>query len=231
MDVEFRDRAAYLPAADTVVVADLHLGRDAASAVELPLGERDDLLDRLHHLLDVFQPSAMVLAGDVLHAFSNVPEGVETTLDDLATLVANAGSDLVVTPGNHDPMLDTAFDDGAEHRLSDGETVVLHGHEPPATQAERYVIGHDHPAIVVEGQKHPCMLYGSNVYQGADVLVLPAFNRLAEGTAVNDMRAREFMSPLVANGASLDQYRPFVWDKTAGDSLAFPPLGEFRQLL
>ncbi|MFC6726418.1 metallophosphoesterase, partial [Halobium palmae] len=39
----FRNRAVFLPAAETLVVADLHVGRDENSGVEFPLGERADL--------------------------------------------------------------------------------------------------------------------------------------------------------------------------------------------
>jgi len=40
-----------------------------------------------------------------------------------------------------------------EYRVRD--TVVLHGHETPDDDADRYVVGHDHPTIVIEGQRRP----------------------------------------------------------------------------
>lgn len=234
MDAQFRDRAAYLPGEDALVVADLHVGRDADSAVEIPLGERADLTDRLAALLEAFDPAQVVFAGDVLHAFDRLPEGIEETFANLRATVADAGAELVVVRGNHDGMLDAlgAFDVDARDAYRVGDTVVCHGHERPeiggSADPARYVVGHDHPAIEIEGKRRPCLLYGPGSFRGADVLMLPAFNRLAPGTTVNGMRTRDFMSPLVTDA---DALRPVVRDEEGGETLGFPPLGEFRRLL
>lgn len=228
---QFRDRAVYLADADALVVADVHVGRDEASNVELPLGERSDLRERLTALLAAFEPSEVVLAGDVLHSFDRLPDVVRESLDDLVGAVRDHDARPVAVRGNHDAMLDAAFDGPVEdsHELADG-TVVVHGHEEPAVGADRYVAGHDHPAIRIEGHKRPCWLYGPGVYRGADVLVLPAFNALTRGVAVNDMRGRDFDTPLVGPGDA-GALRPLVRDESAGETLQFPPLSEFRELL
>ena len=229
-EFEFVGRAAYLPVSDALVLADLHAGRDATSNVTVPLGERADLLDRLAALLDRFSPGTVVLAGDVLHAFTHLPEDAAGTVADLESLVSDRGSDPVFVRGNHDGHLDSLGDAVDEHRLADG-TVVCHGHEAPEFDAPRYVVGHDHPAIVIEGRKHPCALYGPGAYRGADVLMLPAFTRLAAGVTINRMRSRDFASPLIREGAGIDGFRPLVHDENTGETLEFPPLGEFRRLL
>lgn len=221
-------RALYFPDADALVLADLHVGRDAASNVELPLGERDDLLERMERLLDRFDPGTVVFAGDVLHAFDSIPLRAERTLSALVETVENAGAQPMLVAGNHDRMLSTVWDGETveEYRLGDDRTVVLHGHEKPTTNADRYVIGHDHPAIEIEGQRRPCHLVGEGVYAGSDVLVLPAFNRLAPGVLLN--RTRTLDSPLVDDPGA---FRPIVRDADAGETYRFPPLDEFRRLL
>ncbi|NEU57596.1 metallophosphoesterase [Halorussus sp. MSC15.2] len=231
MDAQFRDRAVYLLDEDALVVADLHVGRDAASAVELPLGERADMTERLADLLAAFDPREVVVAGDLLHAFDRVPEGVADTVAALRETVEATGARLVAVRGNHDSMLDSVLDaEGIaprdEYRV--GDTVVHHGHAEPAAEAARYVVGHDHPAIEIEGKRHPCLLFGPETFRGADVVVLPAFNRLAPGTTVNGMRARDFQTPVVTDA---DALRPVVWDDESEETLSFPPLGEFRRLL
>lgn len=230
---EFADRAAYLPDADALVCADVHLGRDAGSNVELPLGEPDRIPSRLEALLDRFAPAELVLAGDTVHAFDDVTEGVAESLAAIESLAADAGTDLVFVEGNHDAMLPAVTDRpiAEHHRLAD-DTVVLHGDEAPdetatAAGTDRYVIGHEHPAIVVEGQRHPCYLHGPAVDRDASVLVLPPFNRLARGTVVNGDRGG-LGTPLVD---SLERYRPAVLEESAGEVLWFPPLGQLRQHL
>ncbi|MFP8953934.1 metallophosphoesterase [Natrialbaceae archaeon A-arb3/5] len=223
-------RSVYVRDASALVVADVHLGRTAASRVDAPIDDGSELHDRLAGLLDRVDPDTLVVAGDLLHSFDRVPRGVERELAALQTLVTDAGASLVVTPGNHDTMLSSVFDGEtrAAYRLADGETVVCHGHEQPSVEARRYIVGHDHPAITIEGRKRPCFLYGPAVYEGADVLVLPAFTQAAVGATINGMRTRDFQSPLIAD---VDAFHPAVWDDSNKEALWFPPLGDCRKLL
>jgi len=211
---------------DVLMVADLHLGRSAGSNVELPLGTGAEMIDRLTDLVDAVDPAEVVLAGDLLHSFGTVPLSVDSTVSDLRAAIRDRGARPVVTPGNHDGMLDSVWDGPTPTEYRVGDTVVAHGHRDPETSADRYVIGHDHPAIEVEGQKRHCFLYGEGVYRGADVLMLPAFTRTTGGVAVNGMSAGEFQSPLVTD---IDAFRPAVRDRE--ETLWFPPLGELRRHL
>ena len=228
--IEYRGRTVYLPTADALVLADLHVGRARASNVSFPLDERGDLLERLGALLERFSPETVVIAGDLLHSFDHVPESVSETVDAIGELVTRSEASLVVTPGNHDAMLEAVYEGRSQsaHRLAD--VLVGHGHEEPDESVGTYVIGHEHPAIRIEGRKHPCYLYGEGVYRGADVLVLPAFSRLARGTVVNRQRTADCLSPLV-RAAGLGAFRPVVRDEDGDETLVFPPLREFRSLL
>ena len=229
---EVRDRAVYLPRADALVLADLHLGKGEAADVELPLTGR--VVDRVEALVGWCEPAAVVLAGDVLHAFSHVTERVSGSFSALRERLADV--DLRVVAGNHDKCLEdlcTSSGSGPSvdvvdaHRLADG-TLVCHGHEAPGETADRYVIGHDHPAIVIEGKRRPCYLYGEGAYRGADVLVLPAFNPLATGTAVNRLSRGDPSSPVLAD---VRAFRPIVRDEAADETYVFPPLGASRPFL
>lgn len=255
--LSFAERAVYLPDAETLVLADLHLGRGEASAVDAPIDGADDAVDRLDGLCDRFEPATVVIAGDLLHSFSWVPRGVRDTVSALEAAVDDAGAALVCTPGNHDSMLEAVFDGETAdaYRLADGETVVCHGHERPdggrapddsdgdpgegASEStvdeppSLYVIGHDHPALAVDGRKRPCFLFAPERYRDgrgpdAAVLVLPAFSRLARGTTINARRARDFQSPLVTD---VDGAYPVVRDAAGEETLWFPPLGDCRRAL
>jgi len=242
-DVAFRERAAYLPEVDALVVADLHAGRAAASAVDFPLGERGDLRDRLTALVEADRPSTVVFAGDVLHQFGPAPEAAASALDDLVEVCRERGAEAVAVAGNHDGGLEAAWPGEVRTAYRTGGVIVCHGHEAPdpgvvadgrggdgdaREDVALYVIGHDHPAIEIEGRKRPCFLYGEGGYRGTDLLVCPAFSRLASGSTVNRMAAADFQSPLIADA---DALRPIVFDPDAGEALPFPPLGRFRRLL
>ncbi|WP_254537673.1 metallophosphoesterase [Halomarina litorea] len=228
--VQYRDRAVYLEPASTLVLADLHVGRDATSDVAFPVGERRDLTGRLEALLAQFSPETVVFAGDVLHSFSEIPRETPETLAALRRAVREAGARLVVTPGNHDTMLASLWDGPTAdaHRVGgdEGDTVVCHGHAVPDVNAARYVLGHDHPTITIEGRTHPCYLWGE--HRGSEVLMLPAFTRLAAGVVINRMWASDFQSPFVTDANVL---RPVVASESSDEVHEFPPLGEFRRLL
>jgi hypothetical protein len=249
MNAAFRDRAVLL--GETLVLADLHAGKVASSNVEVSLGEGDHLRERLAALLDRYDPAEVVFAGDLLHSFDRVPTTATGTVSALVTLVREAGAEPIVTPGNHDTMLETVWDGVTEHEYDLGtvplpfgeggadlganadqrerHTVVCHGHAEPATDAACYVVGHDHPTITIEGQKWHCYLFGAGAYRGADVLMLPAFTHTVAGVSIAGRRGTaNLQSPLVDD---LDRFRPVVRDEDADATRVFPPLGEFRELL
>ena len=224
------DRAIYVQTAETLVVADPHLGRAAASSVDAPIDDGGDVRSRLEDALERFSPKTVVVAGDLLHAFSRVPRGVGETVETLVETVERTGAELVVTPGNHDSMLEAVYNGHTtpEYRLEDGETVVLHGHERPETTASRYVIGHVHPALSVGGRKRPCLLYGPGAHDGSDVVVVPAFTRIAPGATINGMSGEDVPTPLVED---VDAFHPALWDGQREELLWFPPLGKCRRFL
>jgi putative SbcD/Mre11-related phosphoesterase len=225
-DCTLDDRALVLD--DTLVVADCHVGRGPASTVELPVGDGAEMLDRIEGLLTRHDPDELVVAGDLLHSFQTIPRTVGDVVDSLSGLARDAGARMVVTPGNHDTMLDSVWDGPVEREYRVADTVVCHGHDPPESDADRYIVGHDHPTITIEGRRRPCYLAGRGVYRGADVVMVPAFNRLLRGVEINEMRAGDFMSPLVTDA---DAFAPVVYDEDSRETLAFPPLGEFRHRL
>lgn len=227
IDCRFHERAVHLTGCDTLVLADLHVGRESTAGIEVPLDERGRLLDRLTAVLAASEPARVVFAGDLLHRFDRLDAASRRTIEALYDACLDVGSDPVALAGNHDARLADCWPDPVERerKLPDG-TVVCHGHEEPAATGERYLVGHDHPAIAIEGVRRPCFLFGEGVYRGGDLLVLPAFTPLAGGVEVNDRRGADFRSPLVS---SLGTLRPVVVDDDRG--LWFPPLGSFRELL
>jgi putative SbcD/Mre11-related phosphoesterase len=229
--VQLRERAAYLTDPDVLVVADLHVGRDEESSVQFPLGERSDLLERLDGLLGHFSPATVVAAGDVLHSFEGASDHVAATLDKLELFCKAHAAEFHLLEGNHDKHLTDIWDKPVQSGYRTGDFYVCHGHELPAPadrrEGDRYVVGHEHPAVTVEGVRHPCYLTGPG-WGGYELLMLPAFNRLAPGVEVNGMTTSDFDSPFVTDA---DALRPLVYDEDSQEVLSFPPLGEFREML
>lgn len=223
------DRALYLPTADTLVCADLHIGRDVTANTELPLGEQTRLPDRLESLVERFSPDEVVLAGDVIHSFDRVPPTVADTFETILTTIRGADASPILLQGNHDPMLSALTDEPIRETYHlDEHTVICHGDTVPTEPADRYLIGHAHPAINIEGKRHPCYLHASQTTQRPEVIVLPAFNALAPGTPINDVTNGNLPSPLIRR---IERFCPGVWDEKADELLWFPAFGEFRTML
>jgi len=222
------DRAAYLPATGTLVVADVHAGRAAAANAGILLDERRDLLDRLAAATSATAPETVVFAGDLLHRFGTPSDRTTGTIRALAGAVRAAGVQPVAVAGNHDGRLDAVWP-GPVHdtyRLDD-DTLVCHGHEAPEADAKRYVCGHLHPAIEIEGRKRDCFLYDPTGYHDRPTLVLPAFSRFAAGLRIE--RRECIDAPLVP---TLDDCRPGVVDRDGvSEALWFPPLADLRSYL
>ncbi|AZH25080.1 metallophosphoesterase [Haloplanus aerogenes] len=223
-------RTVFLPAAATLVVADLHAGRATATNAGILLDERQDLLDRLTAAMAAMEPETVVFAGDLCHRFGAPSDRTAGTIRALAGAVRAAGARPVAVAGNHDGGLAGIWP-GPVHdayRLPDG-TLVCHGHEAPETDAERYVCGHLHPAIEMEGRKRDCFLWTAEGYRDRPTLVLPAFSTFAAGLRIERRDAVD--SPLVPD---LDAVRPGVIDRTddgAAETLWFPPLADLRPYL
>ena len=223
------DRAVYLDAADAVVLADIHFGRGDASCVAAPIDASESIRQRVRRLLDHFEPATVVFAGDLLHSFDRLPRTAADAIEGLWADCADAGVEVLVVEGNHDSRLADCWPGSVADAvtLADG-TVVCHGHAPPEQRGHRYVIGHAHPAITIEGVKRPCYLFGEAAYRGGELLVLPAFTTLAGGVDISDRRAGDLPSPLVSTLGSL---QPVVWDDGDNDTLWFPPLRQLQRLL
>lgn len=226
MGITLRDRAALIE--DVLVIADLHVGYNATSNVEFPVGEGSDMIERFDALCAAFDPREVVIAGDLLHSFRTLPGPVKGTLEGLQSVAAEYDASIVVTPGNHDTLLDAIWTGETVEEYRIGETIITHGHVKPEADADRYIVGHDHPTMSIEGTRQPCYLVGDGVYDGSDVCMLPAFTRLVRGVEINGMSTADFMSPLIADA---DSFAPVVWDSEGDQTLEFPLLGEFRHRL
>ena len=175
------ERALYLPARDTVLVADLHWGKAAAfraAHVPIPTGTTASDLARLSRVLHSTGAKQLVVLGDLLHAKAGRQQG---TLDTIAEWRArHADVQMQLVRGNHDKhagdppsSLDIACVD-APWML--GPFVCTH-HPEPSTDG--YVLaGHLHPHVALGRRadsriKLPCFVFGESV------AILPAFTEFS----------------------------------------------------
>ena len=179
-------RALYLPAHETLLVADVHLGKAAsfrALGVPVPESTTAATLARLDRILAGQPARQLFVLGDLLHDAAGLGASV---IDALTAWRHRHGSlDVVLVRGNHDRKAGDlparcgirVVDDSA--RLAD-----LHlCHEPDSGARDRFTLaGHVHPAFRLRGRhgavRLPCFWFRSG---GA---VLPAFGEFTGSSTV-----------------------------------------------
>ncbi len=170
-------RAAYLPDAGALLVADAHIGKAVSFrklGVPVPGGTTNETLRRLDALLLATDAPHIVFLGDLLHS---ARARAADTVDTVARWRArHPRLRLTLVRGNHDshagdPPSDWGVQCADEPLMLAGLALCHH----PDTAAKAYVLaGHVHPAALVGGRTRerlrlPCFHFG------AAVGVLPAF--------------------------------------------------------
>jgi DNA ligase-associated metallophosphoesterase len=173
------ERALHWPAARTLFVADVHLGKAAAfraGGVAIPRGATASDLERLSELLARTGAARLVVLGDFLHA----PAGRVAALDAafLQWRSRHAAIEVLLVRGNHDaragdPGADWSIRVVAERYLAAPFVLCHEPYDPPAGYA---LCGHVHPGIRIgdgaDSARLPCFVLGRKR------ALLPAFGRL-----------------------------------------------------
>ena len=200
------ERALWLAASRSLVIADVHLGKSATFRHHgLPIPEGDDARD-LARLLDLARrhdAAEVVVAGDLFHA----PAGITPELEEtLATFLHALDRPLHLVAGNHDARLKRLpCELRAEPSLRRGPYRIVHD-PAEATPPDPGGTGDtDSPALVLAGHWHPAV----TLRQGrsgrltlpafllrAGVLVLPAFGGFTGKARIQAQSGDRWFAPL-----------------------------------
>jgi putative SbcD/Mre11-related phosphoesterase len=157
-----------------LAIADLHFGFELshrAAGNLFPLWGMQTIEARLLELLDDYQPSHLVLLGDLVHNQT----GAQVLSDLLGRLRANY--EVIVLAGNHDRRLRQT--DLADSWQTDG-FYFHHGHCTAKNGGAIQVVGHHHPAGVVRDGAGLRLKLPAFVQQPR-CWIMPAFSPWAAG--------------------------------------------------
>lgn len=174
------ERAAYLPRHQTLLVADVHIGKAQSFrrlGVPVPAGTTAASLQRLSQALARTGAQHLVFLGDLLHSARSAAPATWAAVADWRA--AHGTLQVTLVRGNHDLH---AGDPPAEWRIHCTSGPVLLGglalcHHPEPLPSHYVLAGHTHPAVLVGGRgsrgggalRLPCFHFGPQVG------VLPAF--------------------------------------------------------
>jgi DNA ligase-associated metallophosphoesterase len=190
--------AIWWPAAQTLFIADLHLGKAAsyrALGQPVPGGTTQDNLARLDALIATYQPRSLVFLGDFLHAAAGRTAPLLQGLQDWRA----RHNDLTMTlvRGNHD---DRAGDPPPEMRIDVvdepwllGPFACCHHPLPPSQRLTTHFVlaGHLHPVCQLSGPARDTLRLPCFVSEPGQA-ILPAFGAFTGGHPMPTAPGRRF---------------------------------------
>jgi len=220
---------AHIEGPGAVVVADLHLGMEAAAEAEgafFPKRQKPLLMGRLKRILDRFHPRSLVIAGDFKHNFGRDKKREMDEVREVFDFI-DSRTQVVLTKGNHDNYLQNILPrEPLPGWIEIGGCMVCHGHIVTPRLARfggPRILAHEHPALKLQDPVGAVVSAPAFVWGERDrTLVLPALGPLALGT---DVVGRGFRSPFLR---MLDRNKLSVFAATGTGLLDFGTIERVR---
>lgn len=181
-------RAAFLPASETLLVADVHLGKAATfrnAGIPIPEGSAQADLARLERLVRDTAARRLIVLGDLFHARSGCTEAVFEEF--AATRQRCANTEVILISGNHDRAIGRIPPSlGIDSCLRTHDEPPFHFVHEPATELPEpgrtcfTIAGHLHPTVTIHSPSGDRISERCFVSEEA-TLVLPAFGSFTGG--------------------------------------------------
>lgn len=191
-----------------LVVADLHIGIESElreKGLQLS-SQAKKMINHLLSICDEYKPKDIVLLGDIKH---NIPSASIQERKDVRKFlrIISGYGNVHIVPGNHDGFIHKLSTEEINVHPSDGFIIenvgFAHGHRWPSSETmdcELVIAAHTHPTVMLKDRLEyrtfePCWMRGSFLKdklvekypnsKSLQVIVMPAFNPLCGGMAVN----------------------------------------------
>jgi DNA ligase-associated metallophosphoesterase len=146
------ERAVWWPEQAAILVADLHLGKEATfqqSGISVPAGTSEKTLNRLTLLISKYRPNVLYILGDLFHARSSLSDRVTAAMDRFISAHPDLAASLI--RGNHDRHLGELPLSWnlqvIESALTVGTVTMTHFPQPARRSDQLVIAGHLHPAV------------------------------------------------------------------------------------
>ncbi|MXV38551.1 ligase-associated DNA damage response endonuclease PdeM [Flavobacteriaceae bacterium Ap0902] len=168
-------RALYHPKSKSLIIADVHLGKTThfrKHGIAVPTNVAKSDLKRLAHLIEIYSPKHIIIAGDFFHASGN---SEITLFKDWRIQFPQIEFTLI--KGNHDRLKVSDY----EHLglKLEKEILELNGihitHHPQNQPTQFTICGHLHPGIKIKLRGKQFIKLPSFILQ-KNQLILPAFS-------------------------------------------------------
>jgi len=200
----------YLPKEKMIVLADLHIGIEN-ELKHYGVHVSSQTMDMKKKVLDIcenYKISDIMVLGDVKHTIPSIPFHEKKEVYDFLKDLQRYGV-VHIIPGNHDGGIQKLVPNQVQVHTSAGiikdDIGFIHGHRWPhedVMKSSFVIMGHTHPTVMLKDRLgfktyEPCWLKCPAIHdlllkrypsgnRSILFLILPAFNRLCGGLAVNE---------------------------------------------
>lgn len=228
----------YHPELDMIVIADIHLGTEGSLSSRgsyVPEFQLDELKDELKEVAESTDASRILVNGDLKNEFQT-RYAERSEVKEFINFLEKVFDQIVLVEGNHDTLVESTVKETGHKMVKnhlEDDILFTHGHKSMDTLTEDFstlVIGHEHPALALEDEigvkeKVPCILYGTNE-KDTEIIVLPPYSMISNGTTVNEVPTSELLSPVLKNIIDKDSMKAVAVSREAGN-FEFPEIGRF----
>ena len=187
------DRAIWWPFGQALIVADVHLGKDAAfrkAGFPVPAGGSVKDLGRLDHMLAMTGARRLIVLGDLIHAkHSYQPELFEAVL---RWRQIHSSIEMLLVRGNHDRsagLLPVEWDIREMQELT-GDSGLMLSHQPRYDQNLPVLAGHIHPVVILRDHDRSTVRVPCFVFDEKCCAILPAFGTFTGGHPMDRQAGR-----------------------------------------
>ena len=228
----------YVEEQDLLVISDLHLGLEESLTKDgnyVPRHQMEGITEDIKDISEETEASRILVNGDIKNEFSTTRYSESKEIKEFFKTLKNSFDDVILIQGNHDNFVENVlerFDIRPIDYLVEDGILFTHGHiglEELEVDDDfsTVVIGHEHPAIALEDEigvreKVDCFLYGKNS-EGLQIVVMPAFSPLSNGTAINETPQHKLLSPILKENIDVKKMRAVAVSREAG-IFSFPEL-------
>jgi len=203
---------------DGIIIADLHIGieNELREHGVYAASKTYSMKEKLVKLLEEYKPMELFILGDVKHSIPSTPFQEKRELEEFFQTIQRYVERIHILPGNHDGGLEKLLPRGIEFHSSNGIVIddigLLHGHSWPSEELMKtriIVFAHTHPTIKLKDRMglpvtEQCWVKGffieeklrekySSYNRNLQFLIMPSFNPLCGGVAVNE---EELVGPM-----------------------------------
>lgn len=216
--------AAFIPEIRTLVIAEMHLGLEYdlyKGGVFIP-AQAPHFEKTIDKLIKLTKAKTLVIVGDVKH---KVPGSSIREDREIPKMLANLSKKIrtILVKGNHDDRIEEIVPENVKiyssHGFHIGKYGFFHGHAWPSKRlfaCDYLFMGHVHPAIEfrdsfgfrsveqvwVKGklsEEKVKKRFSLKKVGELKIIILPVFNKLLGGIAINKLAHDELIGPILAN--------------------------------